>query len=184
VHDGGYAAVIVSGGSHRLSRALLALGWGVLYPGEAIIRVFPLGDAANRMLYKHEEDEAPDSDGFEWWLHANLPELEASKHDRLVFVDDFALTGEKFRGVRTSLAVHGFRDVRFAFFAAPPGTELTPEAYVGTRDDDAVAELHRLSQHIQGKEGMDELLDEVKPEADRLRTEALDELRGIGRAMR
>jgi hypothetical protein len=183
--SGDYAAAIVSGGSHQLSHALLALGWKVKYPGTPMPKVFVLDAEANRMLYKREVDEAPDMEGFLAWMRAHVPNLEQLKREPLLFVDDYALQGEKYRELRNLLPhVYGFEQVDFAFFAAKEHTELGRDSFVGVRSDGAVAELYRLGQHVQGKEHADELLEGIEESAQKLRGYALDELRDIGRRMR
>jgi len=190
VHDGGFRAVVVSGGSHQLSRALLALGWGTLYPDEPMPRTFVLDAAANLLLYKHTApDEAggfhPDAEDFRAWMHAHTPELEGFRDQPLAFVDDFSFSGAKYRDLREFFPRdHGFTRVSFFFFAADADTELGGDAFAAIRSAEAVGELHRLGQHIQSKESVDELVDDVRPEAQRLRAEALDELRDIRREMR
>ncbi len=50
IHDGAYEGVIVSGGSHEVSRALLALAWGTLYPGTSMPHEFVLDSEANALM--------------------------------------------------------------------------------------------------------------------------------------
>lgn len=190
VHDGGFRAVVVSGGSHQLSRSLLALGWGTLYPEEQMPATFVLDGTANILLYKHTAPDEqgvlhPDAQDFRAWLHANAPELEELRDQPLAFVDDFSFSGAKYRDLREFFPRdHGFTRVAFLFFAADTDTELGEDAFAAVRSAEAVGELHRLGQHIQSKESVDELVDDVRPEAQRLRAEALDELRDIRREMR
>ena len=182
IHDGGYEAVIISGGSHQLSQSLVALGWGVLYPDEPIVRQFVLDREGNRLLYKSHAPDAYPTD-FTVWADAHVPGLANAKDARLCFVDDFAIGGEKHRGVRAALELLGFADVGYAYFAAKEDTELD-DAFVGIRSVEAVAELRHLAERIQGKEDPAEILNDIHPEAVRLRAEALGELRDIGREMR
>lgn len=184
IHDGRYEAVIVSGASHQLSRALLALAWGARYPGVAVPKVFALGDEANSLLYKVAVPGEEPSE-FREWMDAHLPDLGAMRDRRLCLVDDFAMQGYKFRGIRASLRALGFRDVAFAFFAAMGDTELGSEAFVGIRSESAVSELHRLAQNIQDYPEADQLVrHEFGAPFEEYRKIALQELRDIGKAMK
>jgi hypothetical protein len=190
VHDGAFAGVIVSGGSHELSQSLLELGWNTQFAGEPLPPISVLPDAANRMLYKHAEQPEPAETGeperesFAWWLHANIPELEARRRESLCIVDDFALTGHKTLELPRSLELQGFTKLQVAVFAAPHITELDRSVFVATVDDEAVYELQRLSQHISGKPDNQEIMAEVATEAQKLHREAQDEITEIGREMR
>jgi hypothetical protein len=190
VHDGSFAGVIVSGGSHQLSRALLALGWGVLYPSEPMPRTFVLDAEGNALLYKSTLPDArgvfqPDAKGFREWIRTHAPGLEQLENAPLVLVDDFMLSGVKYREMKEFLPrYHGFRNVSFAFFASKGEDDLESEAFVGVQSRAVIAELQRLGQHIQGKENVEEMLSEIRPEAKRLRADALGELREIGLEMK
>lgn len=191
VHDGGFEAVIVSGGSHQLARSLLALGWGVQYPGERMPKTFVLDEEANDLLYKQTRPDPkgvfrPDKEGFRTWIDAHAPGLGELRDRPLVYVDDFALTGVKYTDLlRFFPEEHEFSRMSYAFFAVKENARyLTKDTFVGVADDEALTELHRLGQHIQGKEGMHDILGDIRHEAERLRSEALNELRDIGRSMR
>lgn len=179
IHDEGYAGVIVSGGSHQVSRALLALGWNALYHGTRMPHQYVLDAEANALLYKrHAAAVYPHK--FALWMERDLPELAAAKEDRLCFVDDFALSAEKYRGVGDAFQLLGFTHMNYAFFAALEDTELGRDAVVGERSAELVQYLRHMGQHIQGKEDVLEMLDEVQEEAKRLRSDAIEKLREIG----
>ena len=191
VHDGRFAGIIVSGGSHQLSRALLALGWGTLYPSEPIPRTFVLDAAGNSLLYKSTfPDERgvfrPDAEAFGDWVRKHAPGLEEMKQEHLVFVDDFMLSGVKYKDAKEFLPRYlGYTDVSFAFFVAhEDANRRDEEAFIGVKSTELASELHRMGQNMQGKEGMEELLAKVRPTAEAIRSGVLEELREIGREMK
>lgn len=179
IHDGQYEGVIVSGGSHEVSRALFALGWHALYPDTPLPHVFALGSRQNAQLYKRDATASYPQE-FEEWMDARMPELAAAKEQRLCVLDEFAFQGEKHRVLGFKFRLLGFKDVHFAFYAAPEDLELGRDAVIGGRSPELVRYLRELGQHIQGKEDVQEILAPVRLEADRLRSEALRELREIG----
>ncbi len=117
-------------------------------------------------------------------MKRDMPELEAAKEQKICFVDDFALGGDKYRGVSVALRLLGFTKMHFAFFAAKEDTELDRDVVVGERSVELVAHLRHMGEHIQGKEDAAEMLDDVKQEAHRLRAETLGELKAVGRHLK
>lgn len=184
VREGGFEGVVVSGASHQLSRALLALAWGVLYPKTPLPRVYPLDDDANALLYK-VTSPGEDPAEFREWMHTQAPELEASRGKKLIMVDDFAIQAYKYRGIRESLQRLGFSDVSFAFFAALENTELGADAFVGIRSEAVTTELLRMAQNIQDQPEPEQLLlHEFGARMERYRERTLRELRDIGQRMK
>lgn len=183
IHDTKFDGIIVSGGSHEISRGLFALAWGALYPGTRLPHEYVLDEEANALLYKRHATAAYPKE-FEEWMSRKIPDLAAAKEQSLCFLDDFALSGEKYRGVGFALRLLGYTNIRFAYFAAKEDTELGKNAFVGERSTELVSELRHLGQHIQGKADAIELLDGVAREAHRLRAEAIDELRDVGLKMK
>jgi hypothetical protein len=184
VHDGGYDAVIVSGGSNQLSRSLLALAWSALYPGERVPHEFVLDWRANALLYKWHGAAAYPAD-FEAWMHQGMPELEAAKEQKLCFVDDFIRQGEKYRGVTVALEMLGFHHTSFAFFGAQEDSEVGNDAFIGARSSELVSELIELGEHIRDRPGkMEQVRDELAGEVRHYRREAVSELRQVGQEIR
>lgn len=185
IHDRGYKAILVSGGSHELSRSLLAIGWSAQYAGEEMPKTYVFDSTANHILYK----SAPGDQelGKKWigeWIDRHFPGLKGLRGERLCLVDDFARTGMKIEEIKKMLKSLGFEQLEFAVFAASEQVELGSEVFAACKGNELVNRLGELSMHIKGAADYQDYLRQIEGTAAERRAGALDEIRQIGKHAR
>lgn len=188
IHENKFEGLMVSGGSNQLSRSLFTLAWQDRFKGEKMPEIYVFDQEANRMLYKSglETDELEPK--ILDWIATNLPKLEKIKDHNICYVDDFAITGDKYSIIKERLKQLEFKNLKFAFFAATIITDLDKGVFVGTLNTDSVRELQSLSLKIQGRTSIPELLEQIESRiritAKEHRAQALKSLREIGQQIR
>lgn len=184
VHEHNFEGLIMSGGSNQLSRSLFTLAWQHRFKGEVMPKFYIFGAQANDMLYKSEVDTSVLKPEILDWISGNLPELKQIKDHALCYVDDFAVTGGKYIALKKRFEQLEFKDLKFAFFAATPISELDKDVFTGTLDLETTRELLDMSLQIQGRPAHHEILDDIIKTAENHRLGALSSLRDVGKQIR
>lgn len=184
IHDRAYEAIIISGGSNQLSRALLTSAWMAQYPENPLPKIFVFDRAANHLLYKSSSGDEQNREWMSAWINKNMPELNELRDKNLCVLDEFAITGTKIREVESMLKSLGFNNLEFAVFAMSTKAEIGEGVYRGTKNDEIVMKLQEMSMHIQGEPNHRDLLEMIEESGKERRGRVLEELRDINKKMR
>lgn len=184
VHDNKFEGILVSGGSNQISRSLFTLAWQSRFKDEKMPKFYIFDQKTNSRLYKMDVSTSALEPEILEWISANLPELIEIKDHNLCYVDDFALSGQKFISLKKLFEQLEFKNLKFAFFGATPISELDEGVFVGTFDLEATRELQTLSLQIQGRPSFQELLKQMEVKTEEHRLRALKALKEIGQGIR
>lgn len=158
VHSKNYSAVVISGGSNKLSRSLLAIGWKKLFGDLKMPKIFIFPRKVNHLMYKPNNARSIYLDWIREWIAVFLPELNNFKSEQICIVDDYAMTGLKCNEILAMFAALGFEKVDFALFACSRRSELPKQVFVAEKNNTLTRHLCELSLLIQGEPSFNELI--------------------------
>lgn len=177
IHDQGFEAVVVSGGSNAVAKSLLYGAWRTEFPNEKVPHTLTIPADGNSLLYKYTAiDEQDRTERVTEWMETNLPELLELKEARICIVDEFAVTGEKAKELIQTFEGLGFTNTELALFAASENAELSENVFVGVENNELVTRLWKAASRIQGHPFIE---DSEVPEGNKkeIRDRGLDDLR-------
>lgn len=134
VRKNDYSAIVLSGRSSIIPKKLLSSAWEALFPLVALPPIYNFGDHGNFLLYKGQLDTAERLKVVQSFINANLPELNGCRPKRICFVDDCALAGGKYTGLREIFDNLGFTRIDFAYLVAWPTFKHRDQDFVAVND--------------------------------------------------
>ena len=148
VRKNGYQAIIMSGRSSLIPRELFLSAWRALFPSISPPTIYNFGDEGNFRLYKGQLDMAERVKSVQSYIDAHLPDLNGRRREKVCFVDDCALAGGKYNGLRGIFEKLGFSSIDFAYLAAVPTFEHRAQDYVAAKDPEIARTLLTLAKDV------------------------------------
>lgn len=179
IHDGEYEALIISGGSNAVSKALLYGAWRTEYPEEKVPKIITIPSEGNALLYKYTAKDEDDRNAkVTEWLESNIPELLELKNSKICLIDEFAVTGEKAREITEVFSKLGFKNTEIALFSAGNRAELPENTFVARESNELTTRLWKAASRIEGHPFIE---DSEVPEDNKqeIRNRGLEDLRGM-----
>jgi len=146
VKENGYHAIVVSGGSGKVSKALLTIGWQLEYGEKPSIPLFDLGKKGNNTLYRYYVD----SEKYRFidfcsethvkttreYLARHHAELVRFQDSPVIHIDDYADSGMKLDCLVGIWPAAGFGQMGYGVFGSrrkaqkfPPNLFISSENY-------------------------------------------------------
>jgi len=148
VRKNNYSAIVLSGRSSVIPKELLSSAWRALFPSISLPPVYNFGDHGNFLLYKGQLETAERLKSAQSFIDANLPGLNGRRPEKICFVDDCALAGGKYAGLREIFDNLGFTRIDFAYLAATPAFEHRAQDFVAAKDPEISRYLLILAKDI------------------------------------
>lgn len=189
IYNNGAEAIIVSGGSNHVSRALFSTAWRNLFPDakkSPLPKIFVFDEEGNKLLYQPIGKPVTE----EWrikavqtWIDEHHPILNEYRQKKICYLDDFIDTGIKHERIKEIFQALKFTQIDFCYFFGREISEAK-NAYVSIRNSDTVDEIRFIGSSIRKRDYVASLPEVVLEQLNKNRQEAKKLLRDYVGAIR
>ena len=171
IHDGNYQAVITSGKSGFISVSFVEAGLQNLYGDEEMLPIYDFGGEGGSLLWKKvsaddQRIRRAKMRALDDHITCCFPELNQSRDRKMIYVDDYANSGEKMMDIPLVFKALGFSQLDYAVIVS--SFKIPEEVFKGITDMQLVDYFFNLTQtmHDIDLSRRADVLEEIKRLSD------------------